>query len=231
VSILAAFECWTLRQENIMTLKLIIGNKRYSSWSMRPWIAMKTAGIAFEEIVIPLYEPGSKEEMLKFSPTGKVPTLVDGNMVVWETIAILEHLAERFPDAKLWPADPAARAHARSISAEMHSGFSALRAHCPMNTAREGRAPHYTTRGSGGHRAYRCDVERGAPTLWSWRAIFVWSVQHCRRDVRASGLPLCFVCGRCQHAVKGVYGIRHQFACLARMGTGRLEGKLDHANQ
>jgi glutathione S-transferase len=116
-----------------MSLTLIIGNKNYSSWSLRPWIAMKAAGIPFEEIVIPLYEPGSREEMLKYSPTGKVPVLVDGDQHVWESLAILEHLAEKFPAARLWPADARARSHARAVAAEMHAGFQALRKACAMN--------------------------------------------------------------------------------------------------
>ncbi len=122
-----------------MALKLILGNKNYSSWSLRPWIAMRHAGIAFEEEVIPLYEPGSRERILHYSPTGKVPVLIDGDMVIWESLAILEHLAERFPKAGLWPSGPKARAHARAISAEMHAGFSALRRYCPMNMRRMSR--------------------------------------------------------------------------------------------
>src|ERR1700690_3914509 len=106
-----------------MALKLIIGNKNYSSWSLRPWIAMKAASIAFEEKVIPLYLPGSREEVLRFSPAGKVPVLIDGDTAVWESLSILEHLAEKFPKANLWPADSAARSHARVVSAEMHAGF------------------------------------------------------------------------------------------------------------
>jgi glutathione S-transferase len=116
-----------------MALTLIIGNKNYSSWSLRPWIAMTVAGIEFEEIVIPLYEPGSREQALKYSPTGKVPALIDGDQHIWESLAILEHLAEKFPQAQLWPADPRARSHARSVAAEMHAGFMALRKACPMN--------------------------------------------------------------------------------------------------
>ncbi|MDP2411878.1 MAG: glutathione S-transferase family protein [Pseudolabrys sp.] len=116
-----------------MALTLIIGNKNYSSWSLRPWIAMKVAGIAFDEKVIPLYEPGSREQVLAFSPAGKVPVLIDGDQSVWESLAILEHLAERFPAAALWPADPAARSHARVVANEMHGGFQALRKNCPMN--------------------------------------------------------------------------------------------------
>jgi glutathione S-transferase len=116
-----------------MSLTLVIGNKNYSSWSMRPWIAMKAAGIPFEEVVIPLYLEGSGERILKYSPAGKVPILIDGDLTVWDTIAILEYLAERFPDTDLWPRDQRARSLARSVSAEMHSGFQPLRQHCTMN--------------------------------------------------------------------------------------------------
>jgi glutathione S-transferase len=116
-----------------MTLTLIIGNKNYSSWSLRPWIAMKVAGIAFDEKVIPLYEPGSREQVLKYSPAGKVPVLIDGDARIWESLAILEHLAEKFPDARLWPQDAGARSHARAVASEMHGGFGALRRACPMN--------------------------------------------------------------------------------------------------
>jgi glutathione S-transferase len=116
-----------------MALTLVIGNKNYSSWSFRPWIALRTARIPFEEIVIPLYEPGSKERILSFSPAGKVPVLIDGDLRVWESLAIIDYLAERFPQAQLWPKDPATRAHARAIAAEMHAGFAPLRRHCPMN--------------------------------------------------------------------------------------------------
>jgi glutathione S-transferase len=122
-----------------MALKLILGNKNYSSWSLRPWIAMRNAAIPFVEEVIPLYEPGSAERMAAYSPTGKVPVLLDGDMVIWESLAILEHIAERFPKAQLWPADPKARAYARAIAAEMHAGFVPLRRQCPMNMRRESR--------------------------------------------------------------------------------------------
>jgi len=116
-----------------MALTLIIGNKNYSSWSLRPWIAMKVAGIAFEDKVIPLYERRSREQILQYSPAGKVPVLVDGDQRIWESLAILEYLAEKFPNQKLWPADPLARAHARIVATEMHAGFQPLRKSCPMN--------------------------------------------------------------------------------------------------
>jgi glutathione S-transferase len=120
-----------------MALTLVIGNKNYSSWSMRPWLALSAAGIAFDEVQIPLYTGAAdKQRILGFSPAGKVPVLVDGDITVWDSLAIIEYAAERFPEAELWPQDPASRAHARSISAEMHSGFAALRNECGMNLHR-----------------------------------------------------------------------------------------------
>ena len=121
-----------------MTLTLVIGNKNYSSWSMRPWLALRANNIPFEEVFIPLYtdNPADKQRILSFSRAGKVPSLVDGDITVWDSLAIIEYLAERFPQAKLWPEDRAMRAHARSISAEMHSGFVPLRSECGMNLHR-----------------------------------------------------------------------------------------------
>ena len=116
-----------------MALTLVIGNKNYSSWSFRPWIAMKVAGIAFDEQVISLDAPDFKTRVGRISGTGKVPALVDGEVHVWESLAILDYLAESFPKAGLWPADRAARAHARAVAAEMHAGFMAMRRECPMN--------------------------------------------------------------------------------------------------
>jgi glutathione S-transferase len=119
-----------------LALTLVLGNKNYSSWSMRPWLALAHHGIPFEEVVIPLDRPDTHAQILRHSPAGKVPVLRDGSTTVWETIAILEYLAERFPEAALWPAAPDARAYARAIAAEMHAGFSPLRRHCPMNLRR-----------------------------------------------------------------------------------------------
>jgi glutathione S-transferase len=121
-----------------MTLKLVIGNKNYSSWSMRPWLALRANKIPFEEIFIPLYTDNAadKDRILSFSHSGKVPALIDGDITNWDSLAIIEYLAERFPEAGLWPEDRARRAHARSISAEMHSGFMALRNECGMNLHR-----------------------------------------------------------------------------------------------
>jgi glutathione S-transferase len=125
-----------------MPLKLVIGNKNYSSWSMRPWLALRANGIAFEEIFVPLYtgDVADKERILSFSASGKVPALIDGDVTVWDSLAIIEYLAERFPDARLWPDDRADRAYARAISAEMHSGFLPLRNECGMNLHRPIRA-------------------------------------------------------------------------------------------
>ena len=121
---------------------LVIGNKNYSSWSLRPWLAMKVLGIAFEEKRIALYTGASKDEILRYSPAGKVPILQDGKTVVWDSLAILEYLAERHP---LWPQDASERAKARSIAAEMHSGFAELREHMSMNIRKrypgKGRTP------------------------------------------------------------------------------------------
>lgn len=112
---------------------IYIGNKNYSSWSLRAWLMVKASGIAFDEVLIPLYEPQSRAELLRHSPSGKVPALKHGDVVVWESLAIGEYLAERVPQAGLWPADAAARAVARAASTEMHAGFANLRRHLPMN--------------------------------------------------------------------------------------------------
>ncbi len=117
-------------------LRLIIGNKNYSSWSLRPWLGMKVAGVAFEEMLIPLDAPDFKARLATFGGAGKVPLLIDGEIRVWESLAILEYLAEKFPAAGLWPPDAGARAHARAVASEMHSGFAALRSQLPMNVAR-----------------------------------------------------------------------------------------------
>ena len=134
-------------------LILVIGNKNYSSWSMRPWLVLRQAGIPFEEVRIPLYRPGSTEALATWSPSGKVPALHDGDLRVWDSLAICEYLNERVPDKQLWPLDAAARAVARAASAEMHAGFSALREHMSMNI--RARRP-----GQGRTAASLADVER-----------------------------------------------------------------------
>jgi glutathione S-transferase len=112
---------------------LIIGNRNYSSWSLRAWLALEATGRPFDEVVIPLGRPEATDDILRWSPTGRVPAFRDGKIVLWDSLAICEHLAEAHPDTGLWPNDPQARAAARSVVAEMHSGFVALRKHMPMN--------------------------------------------------------------------------------------------------
>jgi glutathione S-transferase len=143
-------------------LKLYIGNKNYSSWSMRPWVLLKHAGIAFEEVPVRFDSFGAdsnfKRTLQGVNPAGRVPVLVDDGFAVWDTLAIAEYLAEKFPDRQLWPADAKARARARSVCAEMHSGFSALRSHCPMNV--EASLPQIGALVWRDHADVRSDVER-----------------------------------------------------------------------
>ena len=117
-------------------LTLYVGNKNYSSWSFRPWIAMEAAGVPFKDVVIPFDFAAGNPEFRKISPTGRVPVLHHGEVRVWESLAIIEYVAELFPEAGIWPKDRAARAEARAISMEMLSGFRALRGACPMNIRR-----------------------------------------------------------------------------------------------
>jgi glutathione S-transferase len=143
-------------------LKLYIGNKNYSSWSMRPWVLLRQAGIPFEEVLVRFdsFDAGSQFKALLagVNPAGKVPVLVDGEVAVWDSLAIAETLAEAFPDKRLWPQDRQARARARSVCAEMHAGFSALRNHCPMNI--EARLPEIGVLVWRDQPAVRADVER-----------------------------------------------------------------------
>ena len=148
-------------------LQLYIGNKNYSSWSMRPWVLLKQAQIPFEEVKLRFdsFDPGStfKAAAHAVNPVGKVPALVDGDLAVWDTLAIAEYLAEQFPDKHLWPADKADRARARSVCAEMHSGFGALRSHCPMNI--EARLPQVGQLVWRDQASVRADVQR-LESMW-----------------------------------------------------------------
>jgi glutathione S-transferase len=148
-------------------LRLYIGNKNYSSWSMRPWVLMKNAGIAFEEVQVRFdsfaLDSRFKQTMRNVSPTGKVPVLVDGDFAIWETLAIAEYVAEQFPDKHLWPQDKHQRARARSLCAEMVCGFSALRGNCPMNI--EASLPHIGQLALRDKPAVRADVAR-VEQLW-----------------------------------------------------------------
>lgn len=116
-----------------MSLTLVIGNRNYSSWSLRPWIALKQGGIEFNDVVVPLDQADSKARIAVYSPAGRVPVLIHDELHIWDSLAIVEYLAETFPDKNLWPRNVRARARARSVTAEMHSGFGALRSAMPMN--------------------------------------------------------------------------------------------------
>jgi glutathione S-transferase len=116
---------------------IVLGNKAYSSWSLRGWLMLKLTGAAFDEVVVPLDRPETKAAIRAHSPSGRVPTLKADGLAVWDTLAIAEYLHERFPEAGLWPENPVARARARSVAAEMHAGFPALRARLPMDLKRE----------------------------------------------------------------------------------------------
>jgi len=152
----------------IYMYQLYVGNKNYSSWSMRPWVLMTQAGIPFEEKMVRFdsFAPESafKKTLTPLSPTGKVPLLVDGNLAIWDTLSIAEYLAERHPEKALWPKGAAERAQARSVCAEMHSGFGALRSHCPMNI--EARLPDVGALLWRDQPAVRHDLQR-LITMWA----------------------------------------------------------------
>lgn len=161
-------------------MKLYIGNRNYSSWSMRAGVLLAQAGIPHEAIVLRFdaftAESRFKRELSRISPAGRVPVLIDGDLVVWDTLAIAEYVAEKFPDRALWPRDPGARARARSVCAEMHSGFTALRSACPMNI--EAWLPDAGALAWRDNPGVRADVER---------IIEMWSGL-----LRSSGGPLLF---------------------------------------
>jgi glutathione S-transferase len=149
-------------------LKLYIGNKNYSSWSMRSWVLLKQAGIDFEDVMVRFdsFDSGStfKKTIESVSPAGRVPVLVDDGLVIWDTLAIAEYLAEKFPDKQLWPRDVKARARARSVCAEMHSGFTGLRGNCPMNV--EASLPQIGALVWRDRPAVRADVQR-IVSMWT----------------------------------------------------------------
>ncbi len=180
-------------------MQLIIGNKRYSSWSLRPWLVMTQFGLPFEETLIQLDTPTFAEEVRRYSPSGRVPCLIDGEIAVWETLAIIEYLAERFPEHAIWPRDKAARAVARAISNEMHAGLLRPEVCLPDEPApqlclqgsrrggREGCRPH--------HRA----LARCAKALRRGRTVPLWRVFGSRCHVCARG----FAAYRLQLAARG----------------------------
>ena len=139
-------------------MKLVIGNKNYSSWSLRAWMALAATGADFEEILVPLDTSQTKSEIVRYSPAGRVPVLIDGELVVWDSLAIIEYLAEKFPGAGLWSDEAEMRARQRAISAEMHSGFAALRGFYPMNIRK-------TIAGRPATAAVQADIDR---------IVFIW---------------------------------------------------------
>ncbi len=163
-------------------LQLVIGNKNYSSWSMRPWVLMRQCGIAFDEIKLRFdtlsYSPDSPfyRALAQYTPVAKVPVLLIDGFAVWDTLAIAETLAERYPQQPLWPQEPLQRARARSLCAEMHAGFGALRSHCPMNI--EASLPEVGARVLAEHAAVRADLAR-IDAMWS-------------QQLAASGGPFLF---------------------------------------
>lgn len=185
-------------------LKLYIGNKNYSSWSMRPWVLLRQAGIPFEEVLVRFdsFEADSqfKRSLAGLNPVGKVPVLQDGELVIWDTLAIAEYVAEQHPGKQLWPVDKAARARARSVCAEMHAGFSALRSHCPQNI--EASLPEVGALIWRDQPAVRADVERlvamwgelltqhGGPLLFgSFTVVDAYFAPVCMR-LKTYGLPV-----------------------------------------
>jgi glutathione S-transferase len=183
---------------------LVVGNKNYSSWSLRGFLAARAAGVAFDEALVRLSEPGSKDELLKHSPAGKVPVLKHGDRVIWDSLAIIEYLAEVRPQAGLWPADPGARAHARSVAAEMHAGFGALRAAMPMNLRK-------SLPGKGRGRDVAEDIERICHDLGRLpgnlrrrRRLPVRRLLRRRRHVHAGCDPFSHLRGRARRAMPGL---------------------------
>lgn len=138
---------------------LVIANKCYSSWSLRPWLMLKELGAAFDEVMVPLDDAGTSDTLRRYSASAKAPVLIDGDLTVWDSLAIMEYLAERHEPGRVWPIDPAARVLARCLSAEMHSGFQGLRSKCPMNLGK-----HYAFRDRGP--AVARDVDR---IVQAWR--------------------------------------------------------------
>ena len=142
---------------------LILGNKAYSSWSLRGWLLLKRSGAAFDEVVVPLFQTGYKAEIRAHSPSGRVPALVAGELTVWDSLAIAEYLHERYPDAGLWPEDPGSRAVARAVTAEMHAGFGALRERLPMDLKR---VPETLSMSDSTDEGLRADIDRIAE-IWT----------------------------------------------------------------
>ena len=148
-------------------MKLVVGNRNYSSWSLRSWLLLKHAGIAFEEVALRFAAPDFKHQVLRYSPAGRVPVLIDGALTVWDSLAIAEYVAENFADKQLWPSDRGQRAEARAVCAEMHAGFQALRGQMPMNVSAQ-------LVGRGWNVEVQKDITR-ITTIWGARSRFASS--------------------------------------------------------
>jgi glutathione S-transferase len=197
-------------------LVLYVGNKNYSSWSLRPWLALDACDIPFEDVVIPFDFPAGNPRFREISPTGCVPVLHHGDVRVWESLAIIEYVAELFPEAGLWPENREDRARARSYSMEMLSGFRALRGACPMNIRGRRR---------GRRRADRSDLARGDRALR--RPVPLRPLHRRRRDVRAGRQPFRRLRTRDRSGDAGLYGRRQGAPGLQEMGGSRKGRALD----
>ena len=173
--------------------KLVIGNKNYSSWSLRGWLAVKQAGVDFEEVFVNLGDADFKDQLRRQSKAAKVPVLIHGGHEVWDTLAIIEYLAETFPDADLWPEDRRERARARSIAAEMHSSFTALRSAMPMNIRRSlpaSAADRVSTRTSGALRRSGEAAGRRRPAAVTFFSGLGVPSMRCSRQWPAGSAPM-----------------------------------------
>ena len=200
-------------------LTLYVGNKNYSSWSLRPWLALEACGVPFEDVVIPFDFANGHPKFKEISPTGRVPVLHHGDVRVWKSLAIIEYVAELFPQAGLWPEDPAERAVARSYSMEMLSGFRDLRGACPMNIRREKRAINLPVGRHGRCRADRDDLARGRRPLR--RPVPVRALHRCRCHVRAGGQPLRGLRPHPQSRLARIYGCGEDPSGLRASGRRR----------
>ena len=204
-----------------MPLKLILANKAYSSWSLRPWILLAQLKIPFEEVVVPMDQPDTRANMLKYAPTGKCPSLQDGKIAVWESLAIIEYIAETHPEKKVWPKGKAARAHARSLSSEMHAGFGALRQACPTNFRRPVKAIALSDEVRADVVAHRSRVGACARDLRQGGSLSVRALLRRRRDVCAGDQPLPCLRRAGLEADARLYGDDHGSAGVEGMDRRR----------
>ena len=222
-----------------MAFHLTIGNKAYSSWSLRPWILLTHFGIPFDETVIPLHQPGTRAAIGAASPNGRVPVLDADGLVISESLAIVEFVAEAFPDLPIWPRDRAARATARALSSEIHAGFQALRQACPTNFRREPKPVSIGPEVRGRHRSDRGGLARCPPALRAGGGLPVRRLLGGRCHVGARGQPLPGLRGRRPARDPRLYGGRNGLAGLAEldcrgegraMALGPLRRPLDRAH-